>query len=146
MNEHLTVDQAVVAMARWLQIRQQWTPHAGAVNSATVDHSALLRRLLSGKEPLPTPPPRACSYPWYDLMDEGRADHVMAESLSLGSMMINQYLWQVIERQTEDEYIVICEAVSGPYRLWRDPPPAWSESARKNRHVGWKIARMEQPS
>lgn len=31
--------------------------------------SALFRRLLSGKEPFPVPPPTSYSYPWYSLLD-----------------------------------------------------------------------------
>jgi len=40
---------------RWLDIKLE--NNQRQVTSADVDHSALLRRLLSGKEPLPEPPP-----------------------------------------------------------------------------------------
>lgn len=59
---------------RWLRTREgagktaapHWTQFA-----ADVDHSALLRRLLAGKDPLPLPPPRNCSQPWYSLIEDG---------------------------------------------------------------------------
>ena len=34
-------------------------------------HSALLKRLLDGKQALPEPPPRSYSYPWYELVENG---------------------------------------------------------------------------
>ena len=36
-------------------------------SSADADHSALLYRVLSGKDPLPKPPPTKMSSPWYEL-------------------------------------------------------------------------------
>ena len=35
--------------------------------------SALLSRILSGKDPLPQAPPTAFSYPWYELIENGKA-------------------------------------------------------------------------
>lgn len=65
------------AIREWLVIRLEWDRErlTALLNGnmpivyqllADVDHSALLHRLLSGKPPLPTPPPRRYSYPDYE--------------------------------------------------------------------------------
>lgn len=45
-----------------------WVP-----TDADIWHSALLCRLLAGNDPLPQAPPRAYSYPWYELVEKGCA-------------------------------------------------------------------------
>lgn len=56
-------------VARWFLVRQQWEkrdiPSSFGQLAADADHSALLYRLLSGKEPLPEPPPLRYGYPDY---------------------------------------------------------------------------------
>lgn len=71
------VQRIISIIARWLYIREfhespSGTPwaqydHGFAMRQmrADVDHSALLRRLLEGKEPLDEPPPKLYSYPVY---------------------------------------------------------------------------------
>jgi hypothetical protein len=74
--EALTQDQinfAIKCMAKWIHIR--WDNEFGNPNPADVSHSALLHRLLSGKEPLDKPPPKSYSYPDYP-MAEGEAVQV----------------------------------------------------------------------
>ena len=53
-----------------------WVP-----TDADIWHSSLLVRLLEGKELLPEPPPKAYSYPWYDLIENGAA-YFIPEQLS----------------------------------------------------------------
>jgi hypothetical protein len=48
---------------QWLEIKNRRTLRE--TTAADVDHSALLRRLLAGKEPLPEPPPLKNGYPDY---------------------------------------------------------------------------------
>jgi hypothetical protein len=43
----------------------------GLPSKADIWHSALLNRLKSGKRIFKVPPPKAHSYPWYDIIDEG---------------------------------------------------------------------------
>lgn len=80
--EPLTEEQIAFArrqVARWLRIKFHWegsnfgtnggdrwkdVPQVGAL-VPDADHSALLWRLLSGKEPLPEPPPLDHAYPVY---------------------------------------------------------------------------------
>ncbi len=72
----LTEEQAYFArqqMSRWLRIRAQYPDRHGPLTDprvltqlgADVDHSALLFRLLRGREPLPEPPPKEHAYPVY---------------------------------------------------------------------------------
>lgn len=79
--EPLTREQAYFARTqfrRWLQIKEQhekvnypaqggrrWKTGELTRHAADVDHSALLVRLLEGKEPLPEPPPLEHAYPVY---------------------------------------------------------------------------------
>lgn len=48
--------------------------------------SALFQRLLSGREPFPTPPPTSHSYPWYSLLDNpGPRSIQLGGAATLGS-------------------------------------------------------------
>jgi hypothetical protein len=62
--------------------------------------SALFARLLSGKPPLPYPPPTSYSYPWYALIDDGYSDNVSLDGFStdLGKpgVIINQSFWSIV--------------------------------------------------
>jgi len=57
------IHKIVSLVARWVKFRD------GNVTLADVHHSALLYRLLSDKEPLTDPPPKAYSQPWYELAE-----------------------------------------------------------------------------
>lgn len=72
MTEDLAPEQVQWArhqVARWFSIRQLWeerpVPTSFGQLAADADHSALLYRLLSGKGPLPEPPPLSHGYPDY---------------------------------------------------------------------------------
>lgn len=72
-NEILQVNlqeaqRVVRCVYRWMEIAEE-----NGRNTRQVDavHSALLLRLILGKEPLPKPPPRFFSYPCYDFADKG---------------------------------------------------------------------------
>lgn len=64
----LTPDQAnfaVRAMCKYINVRED--VGYGLPSSADVSHSSLLYRLLTGKPLLEKPPPKAYSYPCYEL-------------------------------------------------------------------------------
>ena len=70
------MERIVKAVLDWIIIRaREEDPDFNApwVQSLEVDadHSALLSRLLDGKEPTEHRPPLAYSYPWYSLIDNG---------------------------------------------------------------------------
>ncbi len=58
--------------------REGYTERLGCPDGVPTDidaqHSALLPRLLSGKKPLPEPPPLRHSYPDYAAVEEARHD------------------------------------------------------------------------
>ena len=61
--------KVVAAVIRWLEVRGKHSQELSApwLAHLYVDalHSALLRRLLSGLEPMPEPPPLRYNYPDY---------------------------------------------------------------------------------
>lgn len=84
MAEELTREQQQFArrqFSRWIRVRVEHDQRKGRVIErmseqdwgqlvADIEHSSLLLRLLSGKDPLPEPPPRAYGYPDYKSVEE----------------------------------------------------------------------------
>ena len=67
--------RGVACLVKWLEVREQeGKPFPASLGQLKVDidHSALLRRLLDGKQPLPHPPPLKHSYPDYEAVEGGR--------------------------------------------------------------------------
>lgn len=78
----------------------------------SIRKSALFNRLMEGKEPLPIPPPKAFSYPWYELIEDGYGypyevwkaeDNFFGDFPAVG---IDQSIWKLIEEKGENDYIV----------------------------------------
>ena len=73
------VQFALKCIKRWLEIREKFEDRAKdrgfSQLRADIDHSALLHRLLEGKEPLPEPPPLKNSYPDYNSVEGEKPDH-----------------------------------------------------------------------
>jgi hypothetical protein len=103
----LTMDQSDFVrrcFKRWAELN----PHSGtsySISFADMDHSALLDRLLLGLPVYKFPPPRAMSYPWYDLMSgeecKNNTVHFYAPEVT-----INQSGWKlesINEAKTEFE-------------------------------------------
>ena len=144
MEVLVTPEQARHAVVRWLEVR---AAHGYAdehpVTPAEASHSALLARLLSGKEPLPSPPPLSYSYPWYSLIEDGYG--VCAEPFEVPettTVLISGSPWQLVARQ-DDGFIVTHERT--PDVLWRVRPPTDEEidlaglRARTAKGVAWGI-------
>lgn len=107
----LEQDRTLRAVAEWLDILNE--VGYGSPTMADVDHSALLHRLLEGKDPLPEPPPRSMSYPWYELIEKGEdiADIHEFPPVEDGAeggkfLAINQAVWDIVEKQDDDHYTV----------------------------------------
>jgi hypothetical protein len=71
-NENIKLSNSQIAYAinkfsSWIDFRSR--NGDGNPTSADISHSALLERMLSGKEPLEHAPPKRMSYPWYALSD-----------------------------------------------------------------------------
>jgi len=70
--------------------------------------------MMEGKEPLPLPPPRSYSYPWYSLIEDGYGypgevwkptswDQCFTD---YPSIVIDQTPWKLLEELGEDDWIV----------------------------------------
>ncbi len=76
-----------------------------------IQHSSLLRRLLSGKEKLKYRPPHSYSYPFYQLYDEKvvEIDGVSAVPEEFGyknAVNIHQYIYRISHKISDDELII----------------------------------------
>jgi hypothetical protein len=99
-----------------------------------LEYSHLLRRLLSGKEPLPHPPPEAYGAGWYDLIEAGQAtvqDVKPWEWAPDQKIAINQGIWTILEKRSDTEYVITYRQDGDPFRL------------SKQDDVNWLLARMD---
>lgn len=115
----------VQAAVRWADIARKerygadWSPSA-----ADVHKSCLLYRLLSGKEPLPLPPPTMMSDPWYELIENGAAyfvPEIFSEVSPYGDDHLNiagDPKWRVLECHG-DEYVLEHDGAPGTWDLRR---------------------------
>lgn len=111
--------------------------------------SALLHRMLEGKEPLPIPPPTAHSYPWYDLIENEighpyevwEGDDFIAKAFGDDLVVvIDQTVWKLLEKLGEDSWIVT-------YSYGRDEKRKLAESKWHVYTIGSRIPqRPEAPS
>ena len=104
------------AIYEWLRIREEHGTPMPADSRAffvDADHSSLLQRLLNGQRPLPEPPPKNMSYPWYHLIEMG---HGLAFEVweptgqdHEGMICIDQCFWHVIKKLGPSEWIATYE-------------------------------------
>lgn len=156
--------EGAYAVLQWLDIRSQYinssiNEHLSQL-SADLDHSSLLDRLCQGKEPFDVPPPRAMSYPNYDLLEndecfplevwESKGDDWGMGCVVLG---IDQALWKVVEKRGEDDWLVKYEI---GHCLNEGGSPRWSKTTWRVYKIGsrtdiregilkhlWKIEKHE---
>lgn len=108
--------------------------------------SALFERLRNGKEPLPFPPPRAMSCPWYAVVEDvgphyiGNNDNygpvsygggMTGEKIDLNDMVVGdkviiyQGIWKIEEKLGYRLFVISDDhhKIQTPYRfyLWYDP-------------------------
>lgn len=97
------------ALYTWIEVRQnlgKGFPSGLLTLRCDLDHSALFRRLLEGKAPLSEPAPRAMSYPWYNLIEDGvgyPSDVWRSTTLEKDEIVIEQLAWKVLETISEEE-------------------------------------------
>lgn len=104
----------ISTFCRWLAFREAngfAFPHDATRLECDASHSALLRRLMSGKDPLAEAPPLRWSYPWYSLIEEGVAHphEVWIPEPGLfedESIVIDQTRWKIIETLDERDWIM----------------------------------------
>jgi hypothetical protein len=115
-------NKGIKALIQWLALREEHgRPFPSSLEQlqCDLDHSALLLRLLEGKEPFPEPPPRAHSYPNYGLLENGWHDPLEVNEYDKGSslakdeggpvIVIDQTIWKLIAKVGDEEWIVTYE-------------------------------------
>lgn len=141
---------SIQCLIDWLKIRQeqgQTVPTNAEDFAAEVDHSALLRRLIEGKQPLPNPPPLSYSYPWYELMEKGWAiptevwegnEKFNAEQ-QFQALVINQQPWRIVDKRGPEDFLVTYGDGQRMFRCWVTGLAADDKgTARKS----WKIEKV----
>jgi hypothetical protein len=128
-------EDAIETVIRWVRTRERGRlPMATSYDQLIDDirHSALLRRMLSGAEPLAVAPPRSYGQPWYRLVDEGRASGceltpLMDRSGAAPHVAINESAWEVVERRTDGSYVVQYQSGAPLYVATRSAadPSTW---------------------
>ncbi len=122
------IEEVIGAVARWLRIafenqpRPQDEPPKPAT-SEDAQHSALLRRLLAGRDALPEAPPRMMAHPGYEFAEgqeirclsvrgygpggpSANASQKPWRELGAGdSVIIDESLWEVVDR--DDEALIV---------------------------------------
>lgn len=114
------IPHEIECLLRWLELREAGANYRPLSNTLRIDvaHSALLRRLLDGKEPLPEPPPKAMSYPWYDLVEQGKGEPFEVFELNSKELVINQYRWRILEKIGPQEWTVTYGSGATTWRCW----------------------------
>ena len=122
-------ERVLSCVGRWLDLKNR--SRREPTGSADLHHSALLQRLLAGKDPLPRPPPRRFSYPDYVLAEgtevrpeeiacyrEGTAEPIPPSGAQSGdTVVIDQSSWRVEGRQ-EGALILVWPETGERYRAW----------------------------
>lgn len=138
------------AVSEWVRLRDR-PDYTAALTPAEVEHSALLRRLLSGQSALPEPPPRSYSYPWYELIENGISTcecwEMTDEQRSVWggrgpTLIVNQTPWELL-RKEGDTFIVTHERAPGEWRVRPGTDEELDIAAVRNgtaKGVAWGVA------
>jgi hypothetical protein len=126
-------------VARWIQvaIREGYRPavEGGDMGGAwanlpvEIAHSALLKRLVAGQEPLDQAPPRAYAYPWYSLYETGRGNvsEVFVPSEPLAGrerpIIIDQGVWMLVDEHEDGSWTVQWDEGHPQFVLRAHPAP-----------------------
>jgi len=136
-----SAQRAMDCIVRWLTIRELGGQPMPATYRQLIDdvrHSALLQRLLSGREPHRAPPPRSYGQPWYGLLEEGHATGCELTPLKdrMGAsprVAINECAWLVEGRLSNGGYLVR----HGPRT------PLFAATRRAEGARGWELRRVD---
>ncbi|MCX7666573.1 MAG: hypothetical protein N2112_13630 [Gemmataceae bacterium] len=129
--------RGIMCFLRWVQIRTDNgypVPTNYEALEGDLYHSHLLRRMLAGKDPLLNPPPESFGYPWYELAEQGHAEptEVRPWEYAEDKLLINQAVWNIIEKKSDNEYILSYKADPTYYLL-------------KKNDDKWRIIRLQRP-
>lgn len=119
----------IQALLKTLQIRVEngfSFPESLEELNLVIQKSSLLGRLLDGKEPLPAPPPKSFSHPWYSLIEDGFASpfevwkYIPDDDFLETEIIINHTGWKLIEELNKNDYIVSYYTGNGDNRKLSD--------------------------
>ena len=85
--------------------------------------------MLDGKDPLPAPPPESFGQPWYELVESGKGIATEVKTWEWApdqKISVNRGIWTIMEKKSDNEYIVTYRLNPVPYRLARDGDGRWS--------------------
>ena len=91
-------------------------------------HSHLLRRLLEGKDPLEAPPPESFGQPWYELVELGRGSATEVKPWEWApdqKISVNRGIWTILEKKSDNEFIVTYRLNPVSYRLTKSAEGNW---------------------
>ena len=113
-----------------------WLP-----NRVDIAKSRLFWRIRSGKEPLPEPPPRAFSCPWYELVEEPERPHWVSELWTDGEICSIAQCRYDVEKWSDDRQPEIVKFGSYRFKVWEGDSYD-SPSLGKMAPHGWWIQRL----
>lgn len=112
-EERKHLDHALYSFSKWLEIREQngiKPPSSHQQFICDASHSSLLARLFKRIEPLPQPPPKAFSYPWYSLIEKGEGESFdvhLVPSMGPDVISISQSpTWKIRQKISDKHYVV----------------------------------------
>lgn len=115
--EHKLVRHAAV----WLETMRDAGHEVSIPSDEDIKHSALLKRIRAGHQPLSSPPPTNYGYPWYDLYDSND-DHPVEVGLGhveVNKLLINQCQWTIKECvDPKGEFVVAYGNRVETFRVW----------------------------
>lgn len=123
--------RGIMCFLRWIQIRSENghpIPNFLPAMEGDIFHSHLLRRMLAGKDPLEAPPPESFGEPWYELVEKGRgvAREVKPwEWAPDQKISVNQGIWTIVEKKSEDSYLVTYRLNPAVYHLSKQADGNW---------------------
>ena len=161
-------------MSLWLATRKQWRPSENWLPSeADISKSALFERIMNGYDPLPFPPPRGLSCPWYAVVEDkgphfagdifenkqngfGPYFHIVLPnhnytniSYEVADVGHQVTIWQnsywIEERISSLEFIIKDAGYDTAYRfrIWYDPDYKYGSIAAEPLAGGWMIRNVD---
>lgn len=131
---------SVQCIVDWLKIREQEGmpfPPDRETFERELDNSALLRRLMEGKQPLPSRPPLSFGHPWYKLAEDGSDVAMEVKEAAPGqpAILINRHIWHLIDRISDAEFVVSYGSSPDLFRCYSSGEDATGTSV-------WHLSRL----
>lgn len=134
-------ENIISIISRWAFIRSRYIQNSISVSD--INHSSLLRRLLSGKDPLKERPPLFMSYPVYSLA-EGEVKYPYSVWFNeKDKVIIEQSVWNILERNNDGSMFVRWHLNENAKYLLS--PTTEKERNESTFHSEWKIQRIDTP-